>query len=56
MPHPTCAYGGFQILRFQNLLLIHFIIKKIDFNSSVHQTLATMIENCLLNFVLPPSS
>ena len=46
MQHFTIAYGGFQILSFQNSLLILYLMEKYIFNSSVHQTLATTYENC----------
>ena len=47
MQHSTHAYGGFQILNFENSLLILSLTKKYVFNSSVHQTLATTYEKCL---------
>ena len=55
MHHPTtCACGDFQILIFQNSLLILCSMKKYVFNSSVHQTLAIACENCLLYSMLFP--
>ena len=56
MQQSTTAHGGFQILSFKNSLLILYVMKKYDFNSSVYETLATTYENCLHYSLLLPSS
>ena len=48
MQHPICAHRGFLILSFQKLLLILCLMEQYVFYSSVHLTLATTCENCLL--------
>ena len=52
----TVAHRSFQILSFENSLLILFLMKKYDFNSSVYETLATTNENCLYYSLFFPSS
>ena len=37
----------FQILSFQIFFLVLCFMKKFDFNSGVHEALATMLEKCL---------
>ena len=44
--HPICVHRGFQILNFQNSLLILYLMEKYVFNSTMHQILATIYENC----------
>ena len=56
MQQSTAAYRGFQILSFENSLLILYLMKKYDFNSSVYKTLATTNENCLYYSLFLPSS
>ena len=56
MQQSIVAHRGFQILNFRNSLLILYLIKKYDFNSSVYETLATTYENCLHYSLLLPSS
>ena len=48
MQHSTNAYGGFQILSFQNSLLIPCLMRKYIVNFRVHQTLVTTCEIFLL--------
>ena len=56
MQQPTTAHRGFHILSFENSLLIFYLIKKYDFNSSVYETLATTYENCLHYTLFFPSN
>ena len=51
----TNAYRDFQILSFQNSLLILYLMETYVFNSNMHQTLTTTSENCLLYSMLLPS-
>ena len=50
------AHGGFQMLSFENSLLILHLKEKYVFNFNVYETLATTYESCLHYFVLLPSS
>ena len=56
MQQSTAAHGGFQILSFGNSLLILYLMKKYDFNSSVYETLATTCENYLHYSLFLPSN
>ena len=56
MQQSTATHGGFQILSFKNSLLIFYLMKKYDFNSSVYETLATTYEIFLHYSLLLPSS
>ena len=56
MQQSTGAHRGFQILSFENSLLILYLMKKYDFNFSVYETLTTTNENCLHYFLFLPSS
>ena len=55
MQQSAAAHGGFQILSFGNSLLILYLMKKYDFNSSVYETLATTCENYLHYSLFLPS-
>ena len=56
MQQSIVAHRGFQILSFENSLLILYLMKKYDFDSCVYETIATTNENCLHYSLFLPSS
>ena len=56
MQQSTVAHVGFHILSFENSLLILYLMKKYDFNSSVYETLVYTYENCLHYSLFLPSN